>query len=287
MNGEPRPWRRTGAVLPESLWWSDGHLHWSDITAGTLHRSPADGAVDGSDDQVLSFPPPLPSFQPRASGGYVVALGDSVIVCDGSGEQRREVARTPHAHVGIRLNEGKCDPSGRFQVGSMNMTTGEPDAAIYRVDGDGAALVRGGFGTANGFEWSLDEGTAYLTDTATQTIYSAAWSAEDGFGELTRFTGGRTHDGLTIDRDGFLWSGIYGDGQVLRISPEGEVVGAIELPAPNVTSVAFGGDDLSTLFIATARENLTDEQLEQAPLSGSVFAVDTTTSGVPVRRFAW
>jgi sugar lactone lactonase YvrE len=280
-------WRRGGAVLAESLWWADGHLHWCDITSGTLHRGPWAGAEDGADDQVLSFPPPLPSFQPRTAGGYVVALGDSILVCDASGEERHEIARTPHAHAGIRLNEGKCDPSGRFQVGSMNMTTGEPDAAVYLVDGSGAETVRGGFGVANGFEWSVDERTAYLTDTGTETIYRAPWDADSGFGELESFVTGRQHDGLTIDVDGFLWSGIYGDGQVVRISPEGEVVGALDVPVPNVTSVAFGGEDLSTLFIATARENLTEEQLAESPLSGSIFAVETATRGLPVRAFGW
>ncbi|MFD1712929.1 SMP-30/gluconolactonase/LRE family protein [Amnibacterium flavum] len=284
--GEARIWRDGRAILGESLWWKDDALHWCDITAGRLHRGPGSGATDGSNDTVLSFDPPLASFQPRASGGYVIALGSRVVVCDADGGAEREIARVAHTHGGIRFNEGKCDPAGEFQLGSMNITTGEPDAAVYRVTSAGARLVRGGFGTANGFEWSVDETTAYLTDTATETIYRAPWTAEAGFGELVPFISGRMHDGLTIDRDGYLWSGIYGDGVVVRISPEGEVVETVEIPAPNVTSVAFGGDDLSTLFVATARENLTEEQLEAHPQSGGVFAVDTRTAGLPVRTFA-
>lgn len=283
--GSASLWRDGRAILAESLWWRDGWLHWCDITAGELHRGRPSGSVDGGDDVVLSFEPPLASFQPRSQGGYVIALDDRIVLCDPDGEDRRTIARVEHSHAGIRFNEGKCDPSGAFQVGSMNLTTGEPDAAVYRVRPHDIELVRGGFGTANGFEWSLDETVAYLTDTATETIYRAPWSVETSFGELEPFVSGRMHDGLTIDREGFLWTGIYGEGVVLRISPDGVVVETVELPAPNVTSVAFGGDDLSTLFVATARENLTEGQLDEQPLSGGIFAVPTRTSGLPVREF--
>lgn len=167
----------------------------------------------------------------------------------------------------------------------MNMTTGEPDAAIYRVTLEGAELVRGGFGTANGFEWSLDEATAFVTDTATTTIYRAPWSGEVGLGELTPFVSGRDHDGLTIDRDGYLWSKIYGEGSVVRISPSGDVETVLELPVPNITSVAFGGADFDTLFIATARENLTEEQLQEHPTSGGIYAIRTSTAGRPPYEF--
>ncbi|BDI22131.1 SMP-30/gluconolactonase/LRE family protein [Herbiconiux sp. L3-i23] len=285
-DGPLRVWRDARAVLGESPWWSDGHLHWCDITTGTLHRAALDGDSDGSDDQVIRFPPPLASFAPREGGGYVVALGDRVVLTDAEGGSRREIAVIEHAHDGIRLNEGKCDPSGAFQVGSMDVTEGDPDGAVYLVTARGATTLKGGFGTANGFEWSLDDRTAYVTDTSAETIHRATWSPDAGLGELFPFVSGRSHDGLTLDRDGFLWGAVYGDGCVVRISPDGEVERVLDLPVPNVTSVAFGGDDLSTLFITTARENLTEDQLQQHPSSGAIFAVRTRTAGVPVRSFA-
>ncbi|THG32349.1 SMP-30/gluconolactonase/LRE family protein [Naasia lichenicola] len=285
--GHPVIWRSGGAVLAESLVWQNGSLHWCDIPLGTLHIGSDSGAVDGSDDRVIRFDPPLASFQPRAGGGFVLALGADVVVCDETGDERRVLARISHAHAGIRNNEGKVDPTGAFQVGSMNMTTGEPDAAVYRVLGDGSvSTIRGGFGTANGFEWSADGTVAYLTDTSSQTVYRAPWTAEAGPGELQPWAVGRMHDGLTLDRDGFLWSGVYGDGAVVRLSPEGDVVERVEVPAPNVTSVVFGGDDGSVLLIATARGNLSEQDLERWPLSGGIFALRTRTAGYPVRSFA-
>lgn len=286
VHGRPQLWRDARAVLAESLWWADDHLHWCDIAAGTLHRSPVDGRLDGSDDEVLEFPPPLASFQPRRGGGYVIALGEAVLVCDAGGGDRRTIAELPHAHPGMRLNEGKCDPAGRFQIGSMNIAGEDPDAAVYLVSSGGSWVVRGGFTTTNGFEWAPDDGAAFLTDTGTETIYRAAWTEADGPGELHPFATGRSFDGATLDSDGYLWAGVYGEGKVVRIDPSGEVVLEVAIPAPQVTSVAFGGDDLGTLFVATARENLTDEQLDEHPQSGGIFAVPTSVTGIPVRSFA-
>lgn len=282
---EPVLWRDARAVLAESLWWADGHLHWCDIASGTLHRSPAAGRSDGSDDEVLEFPPPLASFQPRRKGGYVVALGETVIVCDADGGDRRTIAEVEHTHPAMRLNEGKCDPTGRFQIGSMNIGGEDPNAAVYLVTPEGARVVEGGFTTTNGFEWSPDAGIAFLTDTGTETIYRAEWSEDSGPGELHPFATGRTFDGATLDSEGFLWAGVNGGGQVVRIDPSGEIVLEVAIPATQVTSVAFGGDDLRTLFVATARENLTDEELERRPDSGGIFAMRTNVTGVPVRPF--
>lgn len=282
---EPVLWRDARAVLGESLWWADGYLHWCDIASGTLHRSPAAGRIDGSDDEVVEFPPPLASFQPRRAGGYVVALGETVVVCDADGGDRRAIARLPHAHSAMRLNEGKCDPAGRFQIGSMNIGGEDPNGAVYLVTPDGARVIRGGFTTTNGFEWSPEDGRAYLTDTGTETIYRAGWTEDGGPGELHRFVTGRTFDGATLDSEGFLWAGVIGGGRVVRIDPSGEIVLEIAIPAPQVTSVAFEGDYLGTLFVASARENLTDEELDEHPGSGGIFAIRTSVTGLPVRTF--
>jgi sugar lactone lactonase YvrE len=191
-----------------------------------------------------------------------------------------------HAHSGIRFNEGKADPFGRWITGSMNLTTEEPDGAIYSLTAAGGARVlRGGFGVANGFEWNPAGTRMYFTDTSVETIYVGDYSDSGELSHVEVFHTGEAHDGLTMDADGHLWSGIYGGGKVIRYAPDGTVDQSIAVPVPNVTSVAFGGPDLSTLFIATARENLTEEQLEVYPLSGAVFAVDTTTHGYLPRIF--
>ncbi|MFM9919520.1 SMP-30/gluconolactonase/LRE family protein [Lacisediminihabitans sp. H27-G8] len=283
VRGLPRVFRDASAILAESIVWDPaGFVLWCDITAGLLYRCP----IEGLNDTVIELPPPLASFAPTADGsGYVASLGDRVVRVDAAGGIR-DLAHIEHAHDGLRLNEGKCDPYGRWITGSMNLANGEPDGALYSVTEEGALRVlRGGFGVANGFEWSLDDSEMFFTDTAVKTIYRAPYSETGDIGEVTVFHSGESHDGLTVDAEGFLWGGIYGGGRVVRYSPEGIEDLVVELPAPNITSVAFGGPGMSTLFVGSARENLTEQQLEAHPLSGSIFAIDTATHGRPARRF--
>lgn len=285
-----RSFRDAKAVLAESIVWDPaGDLLWCDITAGLLHRSPIDGPVDGSADTVLRLPPPLASFAPAVGGGYVASLGDRIVLVEADGAIARTLSPVPHAHDGLRLNEGKADPVGRWVTGSMNLTTGAADGALYSIAGSDEEaplrLLRGGFGVANGTEWSADGTRIYFTDTSVKTIYQADYSITGDVTNVEAFHSGDSHDGLVIDSEGYLWSGIYGGGRVVRYSPDGAEDLTIEIPAPNITSVAFGGHDLSTLFVASARENLTEEQLVEHPLSGAIFAIDTSVHGLRPRSF--
>ena len=324
IRGLPRVFRDGKAILGESLVWNADarELMWCDISAGLLHRSPIDGPDDGSEDVVTEFPPPLASFGlvnggfangglargGLANGGSIVAsLGDRVIIrhSDGTIETLAEI---DHAHGGLRLNEGKPDPFGNWVTGSMDLTTGDPDGAYYRIAPDGTQRVlRGGFGVANGLEFapgapdSADDGAPdpapnsattipdtvrmYFTDTAAATIYVGGYTSAGDLTDVKPFHSGEAHDGLVIDVDGCLWSGIYGGAKVVRYSPQGNELETIELPVANVTSVTFGGDNLATLFVASARENLTEEQLREHPLSGAVFAIETATHGFRPRTF--
>ncbi|KQQ08358.1 MULTISPECIES: SMP-30/gluconolactonase/LRE family protein [unclassified Rathayibacter] len=279
-----RLFRDTRAILVESPFWLDGRLLWCDISTGTIHASAIDGAVDGSDDLVVAVEAPLGSFQPARGGGFVAALGDRIVLLDDAFAIERELAPIEHLHAGLRMNEGKCDPSGRFVAGSMNLTTEEQDGALYRIDASGRLeTLLGGFGVANGFEWSDDGATFYFTDTSVSTVFRCSYG--DELGEPEPFLVGRSFDGLALDVDGCFWTGANGESAVLRWSPEGELLDEIAIPAPNVTGLGFGGADLSTLFVGTAREKLEEQQLVDSPLSGGVFAIDTPTRGRPVEVF--
>ncbi len=281
-------WRDSRAILVESLWWDAGRraMRWTDISTGTLHTSPREGAADGSDDESVLLPPPLASFQPAADGGFVAALGDRVVLLDAEGVLRETIADIPHRHPELRLNEGKCDPFGSFVVGSMDLRDESPDGALYRVHPDGRLeTLLGGISVANGFEWSDDGRTFYFTDTPVKTVYSCSYDGTGPLGEPQPMLTGLPSDGLARDRDGGFWSGLYGEGAVVRRLADGTVTDRIELPAPNITSVAFGGDDLGTLFVGSAREHLEEHELEAHPHSGGVFTIDTATHGYPVHRF--
>jgi sugar lactone lactonase YvrE len=277
--------RKTEAILGESLVWepATASMLWCDITAGLIHRSPLSGGVAGDDDEIFSLPAPVCSFHPadRAAGaGLVVSLGDRIVSTDAHGGDVIELARIDHAHPGLRMNEGKVDPMGRWITGSMDLTTGEPDGAFYSVRTDGSVrTLLGGIGTANGIDWSLDGRQIYFTDTSAGTVYRADYTEQGDIENATALLTGAPHDGLTVDADGCLWGALYGEGRVVRYDGSGRELLSVELEAPNVTSLAFGGPGLSTLYVASARENLTEQQLVAHPLSGSVFAIETGVRG--------
>ena len=283
--------RRARSIIAESLWWEaasstnvDGALRWCDIGRGSVYRSPVGGDVDGGDDNVLQLAPPVSAFQPAGSG-FVYTDADSVRLANRAGKLREVLATIRHRSDRIRFNEGKCDPAGRFVVGSMDLD-GKADGAIYSVDPAGRVItIVGGIGTANGFEWTDDGTRMWFTDTATQTIYVGDYSERGVLSNVRPFASGFMSDGLARDRDGGFWNGVYDTGHVVHWSSHGDQDLEVEIPAGHVTAVAFGGEHLSTLFIATARERLTEQQLEDQPLTGSIFQVETSTHGFPVRAF--
>jgi sugar lactone lactonase YvrE len=282
--GPARVFSDVRATLAESIVWDPGQqlARWVDIPEGTLTTADPDGQVL----HAVTLGPPLASFQPRAGGGFVAAQGDTVVLTDPNGQVERELGSVQHANDEMRFNEGKCDPFGRFLVGSMDTTDGPPAGVLYAFAADGSVRVlRGGFGTTNGMEWNDDGSEMYVTDTDTDTIYRGSYGPDGELGDLEPFIDGAAHDGLVRDDEGCFWGAIYGGSRVERYGPDGTHLETVEIPAPNVTSVAFGGTDMSLLLVGTARENLTDEQLAAAPHSGSVFAVPTRVHGRPAFPF--
>ena len=283
---EPRLFRNPKATLAESLVWDPaGDLLWCDIVEGTFHRSPEIGNAFGMQDSHAALPAPLASFHQAAEGGHVLSLGNRVVLVNDAGELTRELATIEHAVGGMRLNEGKVDPFGRWVTGSLD-PSGQNNGVIYAIDSDGRVqeLVHG-IGTSNGFEWSRDGRTMYYSDTDKKTIYRADYSLEAELNNIEVVTAGHSFDGATMDADGYLWTAIYGEGRVMRFSPDGTEDTSISLPAPNVTSVAFGGADLSVLYVASARENMSPQELRSSPMAGAIFSIQTATHGFLPHRF--
>ncbi len=284
--------RHSPSILGESLvaQTRDSHhvMLWCDITRGLLHTSPIDGPADGSRDTTISMPAPLCSFHPSlvdGQKGFVMSLEDRVVLTDGQGRIMRVLAHIDHARAGTRMNEGKADPRGRWVSGSMDPDK-EPTGAFYSVTLDGGVqVIAENIGVANGLEFSSDGSRIYYTDTSAQAIFTGDYDQDGRVSNAEVFISDGNHDGLTTDVDGGFWSAIYGGGRVIHYDAAGTRQFHIDLPAPNLTSVAFGGPEYSTLYVCSARENLTDEQIEANPLSGSVFAIQTRTHGWPPRVF--
>lgn len=191
-----------------------------------------------------------------------------------------------------RMNDGKCDPNGRFWVGSICEREPRFDGGLYCLDTDlSVAQKLAKIQCSNGLVWTGDNRTFYYIDTPTHEIWGFDYEVESGsisnkrvVVKLADALG--SPDGMTIDSDDHLWVALYHGHQVLRIDPKS---GAIELelpiPATNVTSVAFGGSSLDELYITTARAGLSPEQRANEPLAGSLFRVRVPYRGVPANRF--
>lgn len=191
-----------------------------------------------------------------------------------------------------RLNDGKCDPLGRFWVGSICEREPRFDGGLYRLDTDlRLHRVLDKIQTSNGLVWTRDEKTFYYIDTATHEIWGFDYDAPTGNIDNKRIVVHLSDDygspdGMTIDSSDHLWVALYRGHRVLRIDPrEGRIELEIEIPATNVTSVAFGGEQLHELYITTARAGLSPEERAKEPLAGSLFRVQLPYRGVPAKRF--
>jgi sugar lactone lactonase YvrE len=281
----------------ESAHWSirEQALYWVDITGRTVERyEPGTRRRDSW---------PMPGFPEaialRRTGGAILALDNRVCLFDFSATPRTLCIPEPD-RPGNRLNEGVCDPEGRFWVGSMQnniMPDGSPkpmDATsgrLFRIDADGSATLADphDYGISNTMAWR-DDGTLLFGDTLAQTIY--AFDYDRGAGTIGRrrvfaHTPDFGHpDGSCLDADGCLWNARFGGGALLRYKPDGTIDRVVKLPVRNPTSCAFGGHGLSTLFVTSARFGLSRDEIAANPNEGALLALDVGVAGVPASEFA-
>jgi len=251
-------------------------LRWVDILPGQVHRfDPATG-----EDTVFDVGEPVGAVAVRRDGGLVLATETGISTCAEDGSDREELHPVTTIPPGGRFNDGKADPWGRFWAGTMLDGT-DGAAAFYRLDPDGLLYTMlTGVSVSNGLGWSPDGKTMYYVDTKTGGV--DAFDHEPGNGEIAN----RRRlvdiergwpDGLTVDAEGCLWVALWDGWAVRRYSPEGKLLDTVELPVQRVTSCAFGGTDLSTLYITSARAGLPDP--DRQPHAGSVFAYDAGVAG--------
>ncbi|HEX6720340.1 MAG TPA: SMP-30/gluconolactonase/LRE family protein, partial [Burkholderiaceae bacterium] len=191
-----------------------------------------------------------------------------------------------------RFNDGKCDARGRFWGGTMDFDCVAPSGAFYAYDVSGRCVRHAlGFAVTNGPAWSLDGRTMFINDTVNGNVF--AWDFDADSGALSnrrlwlRFApGDGLPDGMTLDAQGRLWIAHWG-GRCVTAHDSGDAreLQRIELPVSQVTNVAFGGPDLRTLFISSARVGLSAAQLEAEPLAGGLFALELQTPGLPAPLF--
>jgi sugar lactone lactonase YvrE len=193
--------------------------------------------------------------------------------------------------VNNRFNDGKCDPIGRFLAGTMDMDGEAPNGALYSFNGKAVTRLLDGIRISNGLAWSPDYKTFYYIDTPTRQVKAFDYDLSTGQIANPRvvITVPETFgwpDGMTSDTEGNLWIAMWGGAQVTRWDPQaGELLEQIALPAKNVTSCAFGGENLNELYITSAHTGLDKADLTAYRHSGSLMQVKTKVEGMPTFEF--
>ncbi|MBF8964519.1 SMP-30/gluconolactonase/LRE family protein [Pontibacter sp. FD36] len=277
------------ATLGEGAIWhpAEKRLYWVDIEGRELHLF--DPTTD--EDTVWPVGERAGTVVPIVNGGALVALQNGVHFINTETGELTLVAN-PLEQDDIRFNDGKCDPAGRFWVGTMALDSREGAAVLYRMEHDGQiAQVLDNLSVSNGLVWTADKSRMYFIDTPTRKVQSFSYDHDTGTIQKERDViaipehEGKP-DGMTIDDRGRLWIALYGGGGVGCWDPEtGELLLKVKVPAPHTTSCAFGGERLDTLYITTARNGLDNDQLHEFPKSGGIFALKPDAKGVPANFF--
>lgn len=281
------------AALGECPLWSvaEQKLYWVDISGRAINRfDPATG-----ENQRWSMPCEPGCIALAAGGGLVAALRDGFYRFSPADGSLKKIADAPYDTSQFRFNDGRCDAAGRFWAGAMYEPRTAELAGVYCLE---RGRVRSRWGPAehlgvkvsNGIAFTTDGGHVFQSDTPNHVIYRFGFDVAAGrIGARAVFArcpdnradacyGGRP-DGAAIDSAGNYWSAQYEGRSVLRYSQQGEVTAIVHVPARRVTMVAFGGADLRTLYITTAREGANEAELAADPHAGGVFACELDTAG--------
>jgi sugar lactone lactonase YvrE len=255
-------------------------LLWVDIETGDVLR----GELDGDRVRVIdriNVDRTVGAVVPAGDGRLLIAGADVVHVLEPDGS-RREMSRVLPQGSGRRLNDGACDPAGRFLVGTLSLGASTGRETLHRIEDDGSlTTLDDDLTLSNGLAWSPDGTVLYSVDTLAGVVrarpYDPATGATGRRSDLLHVEPGLP-DGMRVDTDGNLWVAIWGGGQVRCTRPDGTLLHVVDVPAPNVTAVAFAGPDLGTVVITTASVGLGDGQLAAFPASGRMFAVEVGDS---------
>ncbi|MBE9191905.1 SMP-30/gluconolactonase/LRE family protein [Gloeocapsopsis crepidinum LEGE 06123] len=289
VNESPKNILTARARLGEGPCWHSQKqlLYWVDIYNHRVHEfDPKTG-----EQKFFDVGEVVGCIAPAGTDRFIMALRHRLAFLDTSnGEVTPIIEVEKEKPSDIRLNDGKCDAAGRFWFGSMS-TSGNK-ARLFRYDPDGSLhVLLTGLTVSNGLGWSPDQNTFYLTDSPLKKIYAFDFDLDNGnvsnqrvFAEIDIDSG--VPDGLTVDRDGCVWSAIWDGWCVVKFDPIGKEMARISMPVQRPTCCVFGNQDLATLYITTASVGLSEEEIQKSFYSGDLFSLTTNTSGMPTYEFA-
>jgi len=295
----------TSYELGESPFWhpQEQLLYWVDIPGKKILRAQADGGAL----QRWDMPSEPGCIAPSASGGLVIALRHGVFRSRAWGGALEPVAVLPYDPSTVRANDGKCDALGRFWVGTIDEPKANRAAALFSIDPrhHGNTVVQRQAGealTGNGLAWAPDNGTVYWADTPSHIVHAwdyalasdtlsahrahlqfppkpAGWTFQDATYQ------GRP-DGAAVDTLGNYWVAMFEGARICQFAPDGALLAQYATPAQCPTMPCFGGPDLQTLFVTTARHGRSAAELAHYPESGCVFSVRVPVAGLPVNFYS-
>ncbi|MGN6681727.1 MAG: SMP-30/gluconolactonase/LRE family protein, partial [Streptosporangiaceae bacterium] len=219
---------------------------------------------------------------PRATGGLVVAAGNAFLGLDPLTGTVAELAAAPGL-PDTRMNDGKCDSAGRFYAGTLAADESPGKGSFYRLDTDlNVTEIYTGLGISNGLGWSPDDRRMYYIDSLAYRVDMLDYDPVTGqMGDRRLFVALGSDDvmpdGMAVDAEGGVWVAVWGGGVIQRYDADGRLTGVVRVPAANVTSCAFGGPDLDTLFITTAAG--------PGRLAGALFSCASGVRGLPTFSF--
>lgn len=274
--------------LGEGCRWDDrtGTLYWVDIDGQELHQLvPASG-----DHQVYPTPEPVTALGLRSQGGLVVTLASGYATWDPAQQQFTRLAQPTLDLANVRFNDGAIDPQGRFYAGIYSKR-GHYEGDLYRLDPDGTLhTMDHGFACANGMGWNQDHTVMYVTESSNRSLYAYDYDEATGVIANRRVffqmdEADHTPDGMAIDSEGCFWHACWDGWQIIRHDPAGKVMQRYPVPVQRPTCCVFGGPDLTTLYITSATENLSEADIAQQPLAGSLLCIKTEVRGLPAWQF--
>lgn len=278
------------AHLGEGPVWdeSEQKLYWVDILSGKIFRYDP----RRNSNEVFEIGEHVGAVALREKGGLVMAMKTGFAFFDPDKDQIRRITDPESEQPDHRFNDGKCDPAGRFWAGTLSYGLEEGSGNLYLLNGDLSVEHKlDGLTIPNGMAWNRERNKFYLIDSVAGSIFSYGY--DDAGATLSNREVLRSFDkqegapdGMCIDREGQLWVALYDGGKVIRVdADEGTTLYEIHLPVPKPTSCTFGGPGLSELFITTAREYMTEEDIRTYPLSGSLFKAKVPVKGLAPDRF--
>jgi sugar lactone lactonase YvrE len=258
---------------------SRNELWWVDITKGEAHTfNPSTSELT-----TTTLGREIGAVAPRAGGGIVAAVDSSLLLLDVRGRLERRI--TVEHGVGSRFNDCKVDPAGRLIAGITSPEGVTGGSAVFRVERDGRIdLMLGGLQLSNGLDWSNDGRIFYLADTFERVLYAFDYDIESGLVTNQRRLiemGDELPDGLTVDANDTIWVAFWEGACIKRFSPEGRLMSEHPIPSPRVTSCTFGGPELETLFVTTARRADEDDGV-----GGALLRLEVSSRGRRTNYFA-